>query len=127
MSQHHTAPTADTDNPDGFDSPDRIWHTPRHTPRWMLRDAYGTPSTATTVALAVFALLMLIVLVCAVGPYVLHAAQWIAQPEHSTVPAGRLWRTISTPIHHYLQAHCAGLPAGPRTLYTAWAIAASSS
>ncbi|MCU7827314.1 hypothetical protein [Kitasatospora sp. DSM 101779] len=121
MSQHHTAPT--TDHSADTDSPDLIWHTHRRTPRWMLRDVYGTPSTAATVALAVGALLMLIVLVCALGPYALHAAQWIAKPEHSTVPAGRLWRTISTPIHHYLQAHSAGLPAGPRTLFTAWALA----
>ncbi|WP_051812647.1 hypothetical protein [Kitasatospora sp. MBT63] len=112
------------DGPD-TDAPDLIWHAPRRTLRWVIRDVYGAPSIAATVALSLFALLMLIVLVLAVGPYVLHAVQWIARPEHSTVPAGRLWRTVNTPIHQYLQVHSTGLPAGPRTLYTAWAIAGS--
>ena len=91
----------------------------------MIRDAYGRPSIAATAALSFFALLTLTVIVLAVGPYALHTAQWITRPEHSTVPAGRLWRTVSDPIHHYLTVHSEGLAAGPRTLYTAWAIAGS--
>ncbi|GAA2121428.1 hypothetical protein GCM10009759_71130 [Kitasatospora saccharophila] len=104
-------------------APDLIWHAPRRTPRWMIRDAYGAPSIAATVALCFFALFLLAVLVLAAGPYVLHAAQWIAEPEHSTVPAGGLWHTVNDPIYRYLQAHSAGLPAGPRTLFTFWGLA----
>ncbi|MGW2255490.1 hypothetical protein ACWCXH_35770 [Kitasatospora sp. NPDC001660] len=105
------------------EAPDLIWHTPRRHPRWVIRNVYGEPSTAATIAIACFALLLLTVLVLAVGPYVLHALQWIAQPEHSTVPAGRVWHTVNDPIYHYLQVHSAGLPAGARTLFTFWGLA----
>ncbi|MFD9061428.1 hypothetical protein ACFVZ3_07920 [Kitasatospora purpeofusca] len=104
-------------------APDLIRHAPRRTPRWMIRDVYGAPSIAATTVLGLSALLVLIVLVVAVGPHVLRAVQWIALPEHSTVPAGRLWHTVNDPIHQYLQTHSAGLPAGPRTLFTFWGLA----
>ncbi|MCX5216139.1 hypothetical protein OG689_44195 [Kitasatospora sp. NBC_00240] len=121
MSQHHTAPHTTTDQDDA-QAPDLIWHTPP-TRRWLIRDAYGTPSMAATVALATVSLFVLIVLAIAVGPHLLHALQWIAQPAHSTVPAGRLWHTVNDPIYYYLQTHSAGLPAGPRTLFTFWGLA----
>uniref|UniRef100_UPI002F915790 hypothetical protein n=1 Tax=Kitasatospora indigofera TaxID=67307 RepID=UPI002F915790 len=111
-----------TDGPHA-DAPDLIWHAPRRTPRWMIRDVYGTPSIAATIALATASLFVLTVLTIAVGPHLLHALQWIARPEHSTVPAGRLWHTVNDPIHQYLQTHSAGLPAGPRTLFVFWVLA----
>uniref|UniRef100_UPI002F909F23 hypothetical protein n=1 Tax=Kitasatospora indigofera TaxID=67307 RepID=UPI002F909F23 len=111
-----------TDGPHA-DAPDLIWHAPRRTPRWMIRDVYGTPSIAATIALATASLFVLTVLTIAAGPHLLHALQWIARPEHSTVPAGRLWHTVNDPIHQYLQTHSAGLPAGPRTLFVFWVLA----
>lgn len=122
MNQPHPLLDQATTEPDTED-PDLIWRTPRRTPRWMIRDIYGTPSVKATVTLAFFALLMLIVLVLAVGPYVLRGLHWIAEPEHSTVPASRLWHTVNDPIYHYLQIHSAGLPAGARTLFTIWGLA----
>lgn len=104
------------------EAPDLIWHTPS-SKRWAIRNVYGEPSIPATIVLAFLSLLVLTLLVIGIGPHVLHAFQWVTEPEHSTVPAGRLWRTVNTPIYHYLQIHSAGLPAGPRTLYTAWAIA----
>ncbi|MGW2545669.1 hypothetical protein ACWC5I_33530 [Kitasatospora sp. NPDC001574] len=105
------------------DAPDLIWHAPRRTPQWMIRDIYGAPSIAATTVLGLSALLVLIVLVLAVGPHLLHAVQWITEPAHSTIPAGRLWHTVNDPIYHYLTVHSAGLPAGPRTLFTFWGLA----
>lgn len=88
-----------------------------------LRAAYDELDPRAVAVLVLFSLTLLTVLVLSLGPYVLHGLRWITQPEHSTVPASRLWSTINQPIHRYLAEHSTGLAAGPRTLYTAWAVA----
>ncbi|MFE9427793.1 hypothetical protein ACFYNO_33085 [Kitasatospora sp. NPDC006697] len=102
------------------EEPGLTWNTP-HPNR--LRAAYDELDWRAAAVLALFSLTILTVLVLSLGPYVLHALRWIIQPEHSTIPAQRLWSTINTPIHRYLAQHSTGLAAGPRTLYTAWAVA----
>ncbi|MGK4586193.1 hypothetical protein [Kitasatospora sp. HPMI-4] len=108
-----TAQQPDTEEPDLRNAP--------HPNR--LRAAYDELDPRAAVVLSIFSLLILTVLVLSLGPYVLHALRWITQPEHSTIPAERLWNTINSPIHAYLAQHSTGLAAGPRTLYTAWAVA----
>ncbi|GAA1233918.1 hypothetical protein GCM10009665_25250 [Kitasatospora nipponensis] len=117
MSQPY--PTPEQTRPDAEET-DLTWHDPRTSP---LRNAYGNLGPAEIAGIVIGVLTVLTVLVLALGPYVVHALHWITQPEHSTIPASRLWSTINTPIHAYLAQHNTGLAAGPRTLYTAWALA----
>ncbi|WP_327071905.1 hypothetical protein [Kitasatospora sp. NBC_01302] len=119
MSQQHLAAAQQSTRPD-TEEPDLTWNT-AHTNR--LRAAYDERDWRAAAVLALFSLTILTVLVLSLGPYVLHSLRWIIQPEHSTIPASRLWNTVNQPIHAYLAQHSTGLAAGPRTLYTAWGLA----
>jgi hypothetical protein len=116
LEQPTTAPQTRPDT----EEPDLTWPMPH---RSRLRTAHDELGTAGLTVITGCALILLTVLVLMLGPYALRVLHWITQPQNTTIPAGRLWATIDEPVHRYLAEHSTGLPAGPRTLYTAWVLA----
>ncbi|MER6364461.1 hypothetical protein [Kitasatospora sp. NPDC001527] len=109
--------------PEQDERPDMIWHRPQ--PRSRLRDVVPgrlAHHTGTALVLAALgALAVVVVLLLAVGPYVLAAARWLLDPANVAHPAAEVWHTVDDPIHRSLTERGQGLPAGPGTLYGAWA------
>ncbi|MFI8085837.1 hypothetical protein ACIF6L_34235 [Kitasatospora sp. NPDC086009] len=104
--------------------PDLIWHPePRRRLRNIVplldRYPYLTDAGFGLAALGVLASVVLLVL--AVGPYVLATGHWLLDPANVATPAAQVWHTVDDPIHRSLAERGQGLPAGPATLYTAWA------
>ncbi|GLW73672.1 hypothetical protein Kpho02_59710 [Kitasatospora phosalacinea] len=106
--------------------PDVIWHQPRRA-RHRLRDKVPAsfqhlPDAGLVLAALATLVLVLFVLV-GVTQAVLAVIRWCADPQHLAHPAAQLWHTVNDPLHRSLTARGAELPAGPGTLYEAWAAA----
>ncbi|MEU3495365.1 hypothetical protein ABZ747_17990 [Kitasatospora cineracea] len=103
--------------------PDVIWHRPRRRLRDLAPASLQHLSTAALALAALAALAALVLLLVGLGQAALAAARWCADPQHLARPAAQLWHTVNDPLQRTLQRRGAGLPAGPGTLHTVWALA----